>query len=321
MAEIMTYNEAREATIIDEMRRNPDIFFIDRAFNKARVEEFGWEREKYTRSGINENQMVGAAIGASMAGARAIAYPHTADYSLDAITQIVVLAAKMHFKLAYKLPCPAIFWLGWGGVNVKTVHHAGCYHNWMANAPGLFCMVPSMPADAAGLWRTALCDTKDPTIYMEDRGASGSKLEELVPDGHKIPFGVADVKREGNDVTIAAVGYMVHLALDAAEDLAKEGIDAEVWDPRTLSPFDHESLVKSVRKTGAMVAVDQAPKTFGTTGEFTATVAEAITPVPPMARVATWDVPIGAAPSITDPIYPSKAKIIDAVKGVLARKG
>jgi pyruvate dehydrogenase E1 component beta subunit len=143
-----------------------------------------------------------------------------------------------------------------------------------------------------------------------------------VPDGdYTIPFGVGAVKREGSDVTIAAVGYWVNAALGWAEDLAAEGIDAEVWDPRTLTPFDREGLVKSVKKTGALVIIDQAPKTFGSTGEFAISVAEAITPVPPMARLATLDSPIPSSPALLPAMYPSKDKLIAAVKDVLKRKG
>lgn len=147
-------------------------------------------------------------------------------------------------------------------------------------------------------------------------------MEGPVPEeDYTIPLGVADVKREGRDATVAAVGYWLHVALEAAEDLAKEGISVEVWDPRTLVPFDRESLIASVRKTGALVVVDQAPKSFGTTGEYIATVAEAVTPVPPMGRVATMDVPVGAGPTLELYILPSKEKIISAVKAVLERKG
>ncbi len=146
-------------------------------------------------------------------------------------------------------------------------------------------------------------------------------MEGPVPDGdYTIPLGKADIKREGKDVTIVAISYWVYEALQAADALAKDGISAEVWDPRTLIPLDRESLLASVRKTKAMVVVDQAPMTFGTTGEFSMTVAEAITPVPPIARCATMDVPIGAFPSLVGYVYPNQKKIIQAVKDVLARK-
>ncbi|GAH35625.1 unnamed protein product, partial [marine sediment metagenome] len=252
----------------------------------ALVKEFGSERVCY--AGICETQMYGAGVGAALAGTRPIVDIFWSDFAVEAFGQLVLQAAKIRFKIAYKLDCPVVFRLDYAGIDYKTVHHSGCYHNWIANAPGLLVAVPSTPADVVGLWRTALRDNKDPVCMMNDRGVQG--VSGPVPeDDYTIPFGVADVKRESSDVTIAAVGHYVHRALEVAEDLAKEGIDVEVWDPRTLTPFDRESLIKSVKKTGAMVVVDQAPKTFGTTGEFAMTVAEAVDPIPPMARVTTMD--------------------------------
>jgi pyruvate dehydrogenase E1 component beta subunit len=316
---IMTYGTAGINTVAEEMRRDPSIFFYLEyaAYGKMELmDEFGPERAAY--AGIQETQMVGAGIGAALAGTRPIVYLHMSDFTLDAWGQIVDQAGMVRFKVAYELECPVVFWMGVAGANAATVHHSGYYANWMANTPGLITVIPSSPADVVGLWRNTLRNAKDPVCFLDQSGVTKGP----VPDGdYIIPFGVADIKREGKDVTIAAVGNWVNVALSAAEDLAKEGIDAEVWDPRTLMPLDRESLIKSVRKTGAMVVVDQAPKSYGTTGEYIATVAEAITPVPPMARLATKDVPRGAASTLSgDYIYPTQGKIVEAVKAVLKRK-
>ena len=320
MAEIMTYSQARDKTIYAEMHRDPTIFHIGRSLNRGRIEEFGWERERFTRCGIAETQLIGAGVGAAFAGTRPIVYASMSDFYIDGWGQVTLQAAKLRFKIGYKADCPVVLWMSVGGGAELTVHHSGYYANHLANVPGLAVAIPATAADAAGLWRTALRTQKDATCMLQDRGAARTKGP--VPDGdYMIPFGVADIKREGSDVTIAAVGIWVHMALEAAEDLAKEGIDAEVWDPRTLAPLDRESLIKSVKQTGAMVAVDQAPRSFGGSGEFMATVTEAITPVPAVARCATMDVPTGAAPSLIAPMYTTKAKIIEAVKGVLRRKG
>lgn len=317
MAEIMTCGEAVNRTIVEEMRRDPTIFIWGYGPD-SRAKEFGWERVGY--GGISEHQWFGAGIGAALVGTRPIVNVIMSDFAVDAWGQLVLQAAKIRFKLAYKLDCPVVFNVGYGTIGGLSVHHSSCFHNWLANAPGLLVAVPSTPADTRGLWRTALREAKDPVVMSPQLPVLGIKGP-VPEDDYTIPFGVADVKREGSDVTIAAVGYWVHVALEVAEDLAKEGIDTEVWDPRTLTPFDRESLIDSVRKTGAMVAVDQAPKTFGTTGEFFATVAEAITPVPPMARVATMDAPIGFSKPLEDYVLPNKDKLISAVKGVLKRKG
>jgi pyruvate/2-oxoglutarate/acetoin dehydrogenase E1 component len=321
----MTFSQAEGLTIVEEMRRDPTIFHyslggeysypIGGVPSQDVVKEFGWERSDFC--GICETQMAGAGIGAALMGMRPIVNLNMADWALDAGWQVFVNATKMRFKLANKIDCPVVYRFSSGG---NTVHHSSRCHNWFANSPNMFVCVPSMAADARGLWRTVLRTTKDPVAMIRCTGVDNIKGP--VPDNdYMIPFGKGDVKREGKDVTIAAVGYMVHLALSAAEDLAKAGINAEVWDPRTLTPFDREGLIASVKKTGAMVVVDDAPWSFGTTGEFGMSVGEAMTPVPPMARVATMDCPI---PPPGAPLYnyiiPSTEKIIKAVKSVLGRK-
>ena len=319
---IKTFSEAVDSTIAEEMRRDPTIFHITGISLGSRnsIEEFGWKRIAY--AGICETQIAGSGVGAALAGTRPIVSLGMTDFAVDGWGQIVLQAAKIHFKLGYRADCPAVFTMGFGAVpgGSLSVHHTGSFHNWLANAPGLLVAVPSMPADAQGLWRTALRTTKDPVCMLTASGVAGVKGP--VPDDNStmIPFGKAEIKREGADVTIAAVGYMVHLALEAAEDLAKEGIDAEVWDPRTLTPFDRESLINSVYKTGAMVVVDHAPESFGTTGEFAITVAEAITPAPPVARVASKDTPVPASPALEPYLYPNKDKVMNAVYDVLERK-
>jgi pyruvate/2-oxoglutarate/acetoin dehydrogenase E1 component len=323
---IVTYDEAVGNAIWMEMRRDPKIFALSSVYmcpipgvpeNKweEMIAEFGQDR--LVVSGISETQEAGAGIGAALAGMRPIVNLQNINFAVDAWGQLVSQAANIRFKLAMKKECPVIFYMSAGGKN--SVHHSGCYYSWLANSPGLVVCMPSSPYDAVGLWRTALRDAIDPVVILSCGGV-GSVKQDVPASDYKIPFGKADIKRQGADVTIAAVANMVNLALEAATDLAKEGIQAEVWDPRTLAPFDRESLVSSVKKTGAMVVVDQAPKLFGTTGEFAMTVAEAMDPVPPMARVATFDAPIGFGPILEAYVFPNKEKIISAVKGVLKRK-
>ncbi len=314
----MTFNNAEIKVIEDEMRRDPNIVYLTGISlgPESTVKEFGWNRVQY--GGILETQTAGAGIGIALAGGRSIIDLGQITFAQDAWGQIVLQAAKMRFKVGYKRDCPAIFKMTFAGATSLTVHHSGTMHNWLANAPGLMVAVPSTPVDVVGLYRTALRTAKDPVVMMA--GGVGNN-KGIVPDNdYTIPFGKADIKRPGKDVTIVAISYWVQVALDAAEDLSKQGIQAEVWDPRMLIPLDRESLIASVKRTGGMVVVDQAPKSFGTTGEFMATVAETLTPIPPMARVATKDVPIGANPTAADYLYPTKAKIIKAVKDVIERK-
>ncbi len=329
---IMTFMEAVNKAIVEEMRRDPTIFTYcwggpyygaygiaaNEAERKAQFQEFGEARSDFT--GIEENGEAGAGIGAALMGMRPIVVLGMSDWALDAGWQVLVNAPKMRFKLGYALDCPVIYKFYDGGTNAP--HHSSRIHHWFANAPNMFVAIPSMGADAVGLWRTALRKAKDPVCMIESTSGTGvANIKGPVPEGdYMIPFGKGDVKREGKDVTIAAVGFNVHLALQAADDLIKAGINAEVWDPRTLMPFDRQSLIASVKKTGAMVVVDDTPKTFGGTGEFAMTIAEAVTPVPPMARVAMMDAPVAPKSVLTDYIVPSKEKIVSAVKSVLARK-
>ncbi len=327
MAQILTYAQAVGRTIIEEMRRDPNIFTFGWYLGtsalasypyKDLIQEFGYDR--ICNTGICETQVAGAAIGAALTGGRPIADTWLTGAALDGWGQIVDQAANIRFKLGGKADCPAVFQLAYGARPGGSVHHSTCLHNWIANSPGLYCVLPSTPADGVGLWRTALRFAKDPVVMMEHYRLMAAVKGSVPDDDYTIPFGKADIKRIGKDVTIAAAGYMVNLCLDAAIDLAKQGIDAEVWDARTLTPFDRESLLASVKKTRAMVVVDNAPKSFGTTGEFFATVGEAMDPIPPMARVAALDATIAFSPPLENYIFPSKDKIISAVKNVLDRK-
>ncbi|UCC59564.1 MAG: alpha-ketoacid dehydrogenase subunit beta, partial [Dehalococcoidia bacterium] len=290
MSKIMSYSMAGMETIQEEMRRDPNIFWLGPTLLENLKDEFGSHR--IVSTGISEEAACAAGIGAAIAGTRPIVDLMWSAFLIDAAGQVINQAAIWRFKLGNTVDIPVIFRQSYGLYNYGGgVQHSQCFHNLFANAPGLHLAVPSTPADLVGLWRTALREAKNPTMIWESLGCAMTGIEGPVPEeDYAIPFGKGDIKREGRDVTIAAVGYMVHLALQAAEDLASEGIEAEIWDPRTLTPFDRDGLIQSVKKTGAMVVVDLAPRSFGTTGEFMATVAESsLTPFPPMARVASYD--------------------------------
>ncbi len=328
MAKEITYGEAGLNTIQEEMRRNPKIFIIGQdnvagftrgaggAWEKAMVEEFG--RNRFRWSPISEEAQAGVGIGAALMGMRPIIDLWYSDFVIEAFGQIVNQAARLRFKLANTVDLPVVYRVDMYGGN-SGIHHSNCYYNMFANAPGVLLAIPSTPADSVGLWRTALRDSKNPVMIWEH--ALIRRVKGTVPEeDYTIPFGKGDIKREGRDITIAAIGQMVYLALEAAEDLSKQGINAEVWDPRTLTPFDREGLLKSVRKTGSLVIVDQAPKSFGTSGEFAITVAEAMDPVPPMMRVTLMDASVAASAPLAKYILPNKDKVIKAVKDVLTRK-
>lgn len=321
MSKIISYGMAGLETIKEEMRRDQTIFILGPTLLEDLKDEFGDHRIVCT--GISEEAACAAGIGAALVGTRPIVDVTWSPFLIDAAGQVINQAAVWRFKLGNTVDIPVIFRQGYGLYGYGGgVQHSQCFHNLFANVPGLHVAVPSTPADLVGLWRTALRKAKNPTMVWESLGCALSGMEGPVPEeDYSTPFGVGDVKREGCDVTIAAVGYMVHLALQAAEDLSAEGIEAEVWDPRTLTPFDREGLISSVKKTGAMVVVDIAPKSFGTTGEFFASVAESpIMPIPPMARVASIDGPVGYSATLERYVQPDKPKILAAVRNVLERK-
>lgn len=326
---VMTYDEAVWSVIVDEMRRDPTVFVygwpegerFTRTGPSVRpaVEEFG--RDRIPFCGIEETQIAGAAVGAALVGARPIVDLQKPEMAMDGWGQLAITAAEARWRIGYNAPLRAVFIVTWGAYRSRNGHdHSGCYHNWLANAPGLLVACPSTAADAAGLMKTTLTDVIDPVAFLMHIPSQTIKGE--VPDlNAKIPFGKADVKRQGQDVTIAAIGWMVDLALEAAEELAGSGISAEVWDPRTLTPFDRQSLIDSVSKTKALVIVDQGGKSFGATGEFAMTIAEAMSPVPPMRRVTTLHACIAASAPVEDYMLPTKGKIVSAVQDVLTYKG
>ena len=327
MAKVMSFADARVSTIVGEMRRDPTIFIFGQgtmtafgysgASSEDLNKEFGQKRIQF--SPISETAMTGIGIGAALTGTRPIVEHALSDFIMVAAEQFINEAARIRFKLGGEVECPVVFRIGYGLMGAGlSVQHSNCYYNKFADTPGLILAIPSTPADVSGLWRTALRG-KNPVMIWESGLIGG--VQGSVPGGdYMIPFGKGDVKREGSDVTIAAIAYCVHQALEAAEELAEEGIDAEVWDPRTLTPFDRDGLINSVFKTGALVVVDEEPKSFGTTGEFAMTVAEAVDPVPPMARVTLEDYSIAFSPPLEQYVMPSKDKIIKAVKEVLERK-
>ena len=322
----MTNSAAAEMVITQEMARDPTIFI----YGQGNPQGHRALAEKYASSApfnslrvnitpISESAMTGAAIGAALNGARPICEHALSDFINVAHEQFVNEAGRIRFKLGNKVPCPAVISIGYGlkGIGL-AVQHSNAYYNKFAGVPGLIVAIPSQPADLVGLWRTALRGINPVTIWQSllIGGNSGD-----VPDGdYTIPFGQGKVQRQGTDVTIAGVGWTLWMALTAADTLAKQGISAEVWDPRTLTPFDRAGLLASVKKTGALVVADEEPMSFGTTGEFAMTVAEAMDPVPPMARVTLMDASCAYNPVLEAYVMPTADKIVKAAQAVIARK-
>lgn len=307
----------------EEMLRDEDVFVIGEdvgpfggAFKTTLglYEQFGAERIIDTP--ISESGIIGAAVGAAATGSRPVAELMFGDFVTVAMDQIVNQAAKMRYMFGGKLQLPMVIKTNYGSGRSAAGQHSQSLYGWFANVPGLKVVLPSNPYDAKGLLKTAIRDN-NPVLFFEHK-LLYTAMGEVPEEEYTIPFGVADIKRAGKDVTIVATGFMVTKALNAAEELAKEGIDAEVIDPRTIVPLDKETIIQSVKKTGRLVIVDEGHKTGGITGELTAMVIEEAFDYldAPVQRLGSLDVPVPFSPSLEKIFAPSEKGIAAAVKKI-----
>ena len=279
------------------------------------AQEFGDERVRDTP--ISESAIVGAAVGAAITGMRPVAEIMFGDLTALAMDQIANQAAKIRYMFGGQAKCPIVVRTPFGaGVNIAS-HHSQSLEAWFMHLPGMYVAVPSTPYDAKGLLKTAIRG-ENPVFFCEHKllyPVQGDVPE----DEYLIPFGVADVKREGSDVTVVATSYMVHKALKAAESLEKDGVSVEVVDPRTLTPLDRETISNSVKKTGKIVIVSEDCKTAGVSAEIAATIAEKALDYldAPIKRVTAPDTPIPFSPPLEQFIIPNEQSIIRAVKEVV----
>ena len=321
----IAYREALKEALQEEMRRDSRVFLLGEdigrywggAFKvtKGLAEEFGDERVRDTP--ISESAIIGAAVGAAITGMRPVAEIMFGDLTALAMDQIANQAAKIRYMFGGQAKCPIVVRTPFGaGVNIAA-HHSQSLEAWFMHVPGLYVAVPSTPYDAKGLLKTAI-RSDNPVVFCEHKLLY--PLEGEVPEEeYTIPFGVADVKREGKDVTVVATLFMVHKALNAAEELAEEGISVEVVDPRTLTPLDKQAIIKSVKKTGRIVIVTEDCRTAGVSAEIAAVVAEEAIDYldAPIKRVAEPDTPIPFSPPLEQYVIPDEKAIIKAVKEVV----
>lgn len=321
----ITYRQALREALKEEMHRDSTVFLLgedigrywEGAFKvtKGLAEEFGEERVRDTP--ISESAIIGAAIGAAITGMRPVAEIMFGDLTGLAMDQIANQAAKIHYMFGGQTEVPLVIRTPFGaGVNIAA-HHSQSLEAWYMHTPGLYVVAPSTPYDAKGLLKRAIRG-RNPIFFCEHKLLYS--IEGEVPEEeYIIPFGVADTKREGSDVTVVATLFMVHKALDAAEQLHKEGVNVEVVDPRTLVPLDKEAIISSVKKTGRLVVVSEDCKTAGVTAEISALVAEEAIDYldAPVKRVAEPDTPIPFSPPLEEHILPKTKTIIEAVKEVV----
>ena len=308
----LTFAQAINEALAEELRRDPAVFVIGEDVAEAGtpfkvlsglVDEFGPER--VLDSPISEAGITGLGVGAAMTGMRPVVDIMFGDFLTLVMDQLANQAAKTHYMSGGKLRVPLTLRTTMGATRRSAAQHSQSLHAWVAHVPGLKVVLPSTPADAKGLLKTAIRDD-NPVVFIEDKMDYAVKGE--VPEGeYTIPLGAADVKRTGEDVTVVATSSMVRVALAAAEQLEADGISAEVIDPRTLVPLDREALVGSARKTGRAIVVDEGHRGYGASAELAAVIAEGAfwSLDAPVRRLAALDVPIPFSPPLEDVTVPT----------------
>ncbi len=318
------FREAICEAMSEEMRRDESIFLIGEEVaeyngaykaSKGMLDEFGEKR--VIDSPIAELGFTGIAVGAAMNGNRPIVEFMTFNFALVGIDQIINNAAKIRQMSGGQLNCPIVFRGPTGSAGQLGATHSQAFENWFANTPGLKVVIPSNPYDAKGLLKAAIRDD-DPVIFMESEQMYGDKME--VPEGeYLIPIGVADIKREGTDVTIVSFGKIIKEAYKAADVLEKEGISCEILDMRTVRPMDWEAIFTSVKKTNRLVILEEAWPFASISSEITFQVQENIFDYldAPIRRITTADTPAPYSPVLLEEWLPNFNDVVKAVKDVM----
>jgi pyruvate/2-oxoglutarate/acetoin dehydrogenase E1 component len=313
----LTYAEAALEAVAEEMRRDAKIFYMSTDPIGPLLQEFGEKRVRATP--IAEAALTGMAIGAAGSGFRPIVDWRQVTFSFVAMDQIVNQAAKIHYMFGGQRAFPILYRAAVGGGTRLAAQHAQCPYSMFMNLAGLKMFLPSTPRDIKGLLKGAIRDN-NPVISFESNRLM--TLKGAVPtEDYTIPLGKADIKRQGSDVTVVAIAWLVHEALSAAEELAQEGVSVEVVDPRSLVPLDGEAIRASVRKTGRLVVADEAGPTAGLSAEVAAVVAEDAATfarmTAPVKRVCALNVPIPYSPVLEDHVFPDRKRIAAGIREVL----
>lgn len=317
----MTYSEAIREGMRRRMKEDPNIIILGEDVGEFGgcfgvtgdlIKTFGPERVRDTP--ISEGAIIGCAVGAAATGLRPIAELMFNDFMTVGMDQLVNQAAKMRYMFGGKITLPMVVRMPTGAGTRAAAQHSQSLEAWLTHVPGLKVVYPSTPKDAYGLMLSSI-DDDNPVMYMEHKvlyAMSGEVDENMEP----IPLGVADVKREGEDLTIIATGRMVHEALNAASKLSQDGIEAEVIDPRTLYPLDKNTIFNSIEKTNKVIIVTEETKRGSYAGEIAAIIAEECFDNldAPVIRICSLDAPIPFSPVLEDYVVPNSQDIINAVK-------
>jgi len=322
----LTFAQAVREALAEELRRDSRIFIMGEDVAEAGtpfkvlsglVEEFGPAR--IIDSPISEAGITGLGVGSAMTGMRPVIDIMFGDFLALAMDQIVNQAAKVHYMSGGKLSVPLVVRTTLGATRRSAAQHSQSLHAWVSHVPGLKVVLPSTPYDAKGLLKTAIRDN-NPVIFFEDKMMY--QLKGPVPEGdYTIPFGVADIKRTGTDITLVATSSMVQIALAAAEELEKLQISAEVVDPRTTSPLDKATLVASAKKTSRAIVIDEGYESYGVTAEMAAVIADGAFYYldAPVKRLGALDVPVPFSPALEDLTVPTVLSVVAMAKTLCGR--
>jgi pyruvate dehydrogenase E1 component beta subunit len=322
----ITFAEAINEALAEELRRDPTVFVIGEDVAEAGtpfkvltglVQEFGPQR--VIDSPISEAGIAGIGVGAAMTGMRPVVDIMFGDFITLTMDQMVNQAAKIHYMSGGKLNVPMVLRATLGATRRSAAQHSQSLHAWFSHVPGLIVVVPSTPYDAKGLLKTAIRNN-NPVAFFEDKMMY--QVKDHVPaDEYTIPFGVADIKRAGTDITVVATSSMVYVALEAAKLLEDIGISIEVIDPRTTFPLDKQTLIDSAKKTSRALVIDEGYERYGVTAEMASVIANGAFYYldAPVERMGAMDVPIPFSPILEDLTVPTAAKVVEVVKTLCGR--
>jgi pyruvate dehydrogenase E1 component beta subunit len=323
----LTFGDAIKEAITEEMRRDPTVVLMGEDVAEAGttfkvltglVDEFG--KDRIIDTPISEAGFTGIGVGAAMAGMRPIVDTMFGDFLMIIMDQVANQAAKIHYMSGGKWKVPMVIRATMGATRRSAAQHSQSLHAWPSHIPGLKVVVPSTAYDAKGLFKAAVRDN-NPVVIFEHK-ISYRKVKGPVPEeDYIVPLGVADVKREGTDITLVALSSMVQVALAAAAMLEEIGVSAEVVDPRTTWPLDERTLVESVRKTSRCIVIDEGYSRYGITGEIASTIQEQafFDLDAPVRRMGAMHVPIPFSPSLEDVTVPSAQQVFETARQMCNR--
>ena len=322
----ITFGQAINEALAEEMRRDPKVFILGEDVAEAGtpfkvlsglLKEFG--KERVIDSPISEAAITGLCVGAAMTGLRPVVDIMFGDFVTLTMDQMVNQAAKIHYMSGGKLTVPMVMRTTLGATRRSAAQHSQSLHAWFSHIPGLKVALPATPYDAKGLLKTAIRDD-NPVVFFEDKLMY--QLKGPVPEGeYTIPFGVADVKRGGKDITIVATSSMVQVAMSAAEILDQAGISAEVVDVRTTAPLDKQTIVESAKKTTRAIVVDEGYERYGVTAEIASVIADGAFYYldAPVKRMGAMDVPVPFSPVLEDQTVPTPETVAEMAKRLCGR--